>query len=207
MTRTRSAGEQTKRVLDFVAAGALLVVLSPVAAVVAIAVRASMGSPVIFSQERVGLDGRVFVLRKFRTMRPAESSLDLESDGQRITRTGAFLRSTSLDELPSLWNVVIGDMSLVGPRPLLVPYLERYTPRQARRHEVRPGVTGLAQVSGRNALSWHERLELDVQYVDQRSLSLDLRILARTLAVVLRRTGVTDSGGVSMSEFRGEVGR
>lgn len=207
MTRAHRAGERTKRMLDFVGAGALLLVLSPVAAVVAIAVRASMGSPVIFSQERVGLDGRVFVLRKFRTMRPAESSLDLQSDGQRITRTGAFLRSTSLDELPSLWNVVLGDMSLVGPRPLLVHYVERYTPRQARRHEVRPGVTGLAQVSGRNALSWHERLELDVQYVDQRSLSLDLRILARTLAVVLRRTGVTDSGGVSMSEFRGEAGQ
>lgn len=206
MTHAHSAGERTKRVLDSVAAGALLVVLSPVAAVVAIAVRASMGSPVIFSQERVGLDGRVFVLRKFRTMRPADTGLELESDGQRITRTGAFLRSTSLDELPSLWNVLIGDMSLVGPRPLLVQYLERYTTRQARRHEVRPGVTGLAQVSGRNALSWQERLELDVQYVDQRSLSLDLRILARTIVVVLRRTGVTDSGGVSMSEFRGEAG-
>lgn len=207
MTRAHRAGERTKRVLDVVAACALLVVLSPVIAVVAIAVRASMGSPVIFSQERVGLDGRVFVLRKFRTMRPAESSLDLESDGQRITRTGAFLRSTSLDELPTLWNVVTGDMSMVGPRPLLVHYLDRYTPRQARRHEVRPGVTGLAQVSGRNALTWHERLELDVQYVDQWSLSLDLRILARTFSVVLRRTGVTDSGGVSMSEFRGEAGR
>jgi lipopolysaccharide/colanic/teichoic acid biosynthesis glycosyltransferase len=160
-----------------------------------------MGSPVLFRQERPGLDARPFTLVKFRTMRAASSTP--ADDARRLTSLGAWLRATSLDELPTLWCVLKGDMSLVGPRPLLMEYLDRYTPEQARRHEVRPGVTGLAQVSGRNRISWEAKFALDLEYVEQRSLRLDLWILARTCRQVLRREGIAADGSVTMPEFRG----
>ena len=185
-----------KRAMDVVLSAAALAVLAVPMAVVAVAIRLTMGSPVLFRQQRPGRHGEVFTIRKFRTMRDGA-----EPDAERLTRLGRFLRSTSLDELPELFNVLAGDMSLVGPRPLLVQYLDRYTPEQARRHEVRPGLTGLAQVSGRNASTWEERLALDVRYVDERSLLLDLRILARTLRAVLRREGISAEGHATMPEF------
>jgi len=163
---------------------------------IAVAIRVTMGRPVLFTQPRAGRDGRVFTIYKFRTMRVGDGD-----DDARITPLGRLLRSTSLDELPELWNVVRGDMSLVGPRPLLVDYLGRYDAFQARRHEVRPGITGLAQVSGRNASSWAARLDLDVRYVDQRSLGLDLRILWRTVGAVLRRDGISADGHATMPRF------
>jgi lipopolysaccharide/colanic/teichoic acid biosynthesis glycosyltransferase len=193
-----------KRGLDIGLAATALVLAAPVLLLVAIAVRVNLGGPVLFRQQRPGLHGRPFTMVKFRTMRDA-----LGRDGRplpdadRLTPFGTLLRSTSLDELPELWNVVRGDMSLVGPRPLLMEYLDRYTPEQARRHEVRPGVTGWAQVNGRNALSWEERFRLDVWYVEHRSLRLDLRILLRTLALVLRRTGVSAQGDATMPVFQG----
>jgi lipopolysaccharide/colanic/teichoic acid biosynthesis glycosyltransferase len=183
----------------------LLVVVSPVLAVVSFAIIVSFGRPVVFTQARPGKDSRIFRLYKFRTMTDArDASGELLPDEVRLTRFGRFLRSTSLDELPELWNVLKGDMSLVGPRPLLVEYLDRYTAEQARRHEVRPGITGLAQVSGRNAISWEERLALDVWYVDNRSLWLDLKILAMTVWKVVRREGVSSEGHVTMPEFMGQ---
>jgi lipopolysaccharide/colanic/teichoic acid biosynthesis glycosyltransferase len=193
-----------KRGLDIGLAATALVLAAPVLLLVAIAVRVNLGGPVLFRQQRPGLHGRPFTMVKFRTMRDA-----LGRDGRplpdadRLTPFGALLRSTSLDELPELWNVVRGDMSLVGPRPLLMEYLDRYTPEQARRHEVRPGVTGWAQVNGRNALSWEERFRLDVWYVEHQSLRLDLQILMRTLALVLRRTGVSANGEATMPVFQG----
>lgn len=196
-------GLDAKRVLDLAVATPALVLSLPVQAVIAGAVRWRLGSPALFSQQRPGLHGEVFTMRKFRTMRDVDEARGLVTDAQRLTPFGSFLRSTSLDELPTLWNVVRGDMSLVGPRPLLMEYLDRYTPEQARRHEVRPGVTGLAQVSGRNAVSWEERLALDVEYVDRRSLRLDLRIILRTVGAVLRRSDIDAGPGVTMTEFRG----
>ena len=193
-----------KRGLDIVIASTALLLAAPVLLFVAIAVRVNLGGPVLFRQQRPGLHGRPFTMVKFRTMRDA-----LGRDGRplpdadRLTPFGTLLRSTSLDELPELWNVLRGDMSLVGPRPLLMEYLDRYTPEQARRHEVRPGVTGWAQVHGRNALSWEERFRLDVWYVEHRSLRLDLQILRRTLALVLRRTGVSANGEATMPVFQG----
>ena len=187
-----------KRAIDVSGAVAGLTLAGIPMGIIAIAVRRSMGSPVVFRQDRPGRDGRVFTLLKFRTMRDG-----LGTDEERITRLGAFLRSTSLDELPELWNVLRGDMSLVGPRPLLVRYLERYSPRQARRHEVRPGLTGLAQVSGRNAVGWEERLELDVRYVETWTIGGDLRIMVRTVKAVLRREGISGDGEATMAEFRG----
>ncbi len=190
-----------KRVFDVVVAGVGLVLSAPLQLVTAAAVWASLGRPVLFRQPRPGLHGEVFELVKFRTMRqPGPGG---ESDADRLTPVGRFLRASSLDELPTLWNVLKGDMSLVGPRPLLVAYLERYTPEQARRHAVRPGVTGLAQVRGRNGLSWDEKLTLDVEYVDRRSFALDLRILLETVGVVLGRRGITADGHATMSEFQG----
>lgn len=190
--------------MDLVLGGLATLLAAPVMAVVAIAVRSTMGPPILFRQERAGLDGRRFRLLKFRTMRPPESGEEgPEADDRRTTPVGRFLRGTSLDELPSLLNVLVGDMSLVGPRPLPTAYLPRYSPTQARRHEVRPGLTGLAQVEGRNLLSWDERLALDVRYVDEWSLGLDLEILWRTVGVVLRRTGIDHADGVTMTEFRG----
>jgi lipopolysaccharide/colanic/teichoic acid biosynthesis glycosyltransferase len=167
-------------------------------------VRAGLGTPVFFTQPRVGLGGRIFRLRKFRTMTDARDAAGrLLPDAQRLTRLGRFLRSTSLDEFASVVNVIRGDMSIVGPRPLLVEYLPLYSARQARRHEVVPGVTGWAQIHGRNAQTWEERFEYDVWYVEHRSLWLDIRILARTFGKVFRREGVSASGHVTMEPFRG----
>lgn len=193
-----------KRAFDIAASALALVILSPVLAVLAILIRVKLGTPVIFAQDRPGIDGRIFRLQKFRTMtdgRGADGSL--LPDAERLTPFGRLLRSTSLDELPEFWNVLKGDMSLVGPRPLLVEYLERYTPEQARRHEVRPGITGLAQVSGRNELSWDDRFALDVWYVDNRTMWLDLKILARTVLKVLKREGVSQAGQATMLPFEG----
>ena len=194
----------TKRVLDVVVAGAALVVLSPVLAIVAALVRLRLGSPVLFRQERAGLDGTPFVLTKFRTMTDQRGpDGELLPDEERLTAFGSFLRSTSLDELPELVHVLRGEMSLVGPRPLPTKYLSRYSERQARRHEVRPGITGWAQVNGRNAAGWAERLEMDVWYVEHRSPLLDLKILWRTVKVVASRDGVTEDGSATMTEFLG----
>lgn len=195
-----------KRLTDVLAAGALLVLTLPLQAVIGVLVRRRLGSPVLFRQPRPGKDGRVFELVKFRSMLPVDPDAGVVTDEQRLTPFGARLRSTSLDELPTLWNVLRGDMSLVGPRPLLVQYLERYSPEQRRRHEVRPGMTGLAQVRGRNEVEWEERFRLDVEYVDHRSPLLDLKIMLATLGTVLGRRGVSESGGVTMTEFRGAVG-
>ena len=192
-----------KRALDLVGAGAVLVITLPIQVVVGVAVAAALGRPVLFRQERPGRDAKVFTLVKFRTMKDPDTAKGLVTDEQRLTRFGRLLRSTSLDELPTLLNVVRGEMSLVGPRPLLVRYLERYTPEQARRHEVRPGVTGLAQVSGRNAISWESKFALDVDYVERRSLRLDLRILAMTISAVLNRSGITAHEHVTTHEFTG----
>ena len=193
-----------KRVLDVVGAALLLVLLAPVVALVALAVALALGRPVLFRQVRPGLHGQPFTVLKFRTMLPAAPGTSGSYDDERrLTRFGRLLRSTSLDELPGLWNVLRGDMSLVGPRPLLVEYLEHYSPRQARRHEVLPGLTGLAQVNGRNALSWEDKLELDVVYVEQRSLLMDLRILLRTPVEVLRARGVSAEGHATAPMFTG----
>ena len=196
-----------KRLLDIGVSAVALLLGAPLLLVVAVAVRMNLGSPVLFRQQRPGLHGRPFTRVKFRTMRDAigHDGRPLP-DGERLTPFGKLLRSTSLDELPELWNVLRGEMSLVGPRPLLMEYLERYTPEQARRHDVRPGVTGWAQVNGRNALSWEERFRLDVWYVQHRSLRLDLQILTRTLTMVLRRTGVSAHGEATMSRFEGKGG-
>lgn len=195
-----------KRTLDVLSSAILLVVASPVIAVVAVLVAVKLGRPVIFRQPRPGRNGAVFTLLKFRTMKEPDPARSLVTDADRLTPFGIGLRSTSLDELPTLLNVLRGDMSVVGPRPLLVDYLERYTPEQARRHEVRPGVTGLAQVSGRNAVAWEERFRLDVEYVDSRSLRLDASILLRTVTAVLRRDGISAEGTATMHEFRGTDG-
>jgi lipopolysaccharide/colanic/teichoic acid biosynthesis glycosyltransferase len=198
-----------KRAIDFVVAAVLLVVLSPVLAVLALLVRAKLGSPVIFRQQRPGLGGRLFTVYKFRTMRnvpsdAAASAVDaVASDAERLTPFGRRMRSTSLDELPELVNVLQGDMSIVGPRPLLPEYLPRYNATQARRHEVRPGITGWAQVNGRNAVSWDERLKMDVYYVDNRSFAFDLRILLRTIGTVFSRSGVSGAGTETMQPFEG----
>lgn len=192
-----------KRLIDLIVGSLALIVSLPVQAVIALLVRLKLGSPVLFRQQRPGKDEKIFELIKFRTMLQVDKARGLVTDEQRLTRFGALLRSTSLDELPSLWNVVKGDMSLVGPRPLLVRYLDRYTPEQARRHEVRPGITGLAQVSGRNALSWEQKFVKDVEYVNNRGLTLDLTIVAKTVVKVLRRDGITDAESASMREFMG----
>lgn len=193
--------DTVKRGVDVLAAALGLAVTAPVQLATAGLVLATMGRPVLFRQPRPGKDGVVFELVKFRTMRPADATRT--SDADRLTAVGRFLRATSLDELPTLLNVLKGEMSLVGPRPLLVEYLDRYTPEQARRHEVRPGVTGLAQVSGRNGLSWEEKFALDVRYVDTRSFAGDVAILAKTLLQVVRRAGVSAPGHATMAEFVG----
>lgn len=193
-----------KRVGDIVVAATGLIVFSPVLLVVALLVRVQLGTPIIFSQERPGLGGKIFRLYKFRTMKNVDLASGLVTDQQRMNEFGSVLRSTSLDELPTLFNVLKGDMSIVGPRPLLVRYLPRYTSDQARRHDVRPGVTGLAQVSGRNALSWDDKFALDVLYVDTRSLLVDLNIMWRTVSAVTRRENISAPGETTMSEFQGE---
>jgi sugar transferase EpsL len=194
-----------KRACDVLGASLALLLAAVPMAVAALAVRVTMGHPVLFTQQRPGLYGRAFLMYKFRTMTEARDEQGaLLPDEARITRLGAFLRAASIDELPELINVVRGDMSLVGPRPLRMEYLERYSPRQARRHEVKPGITGLAQVEGRNASSWEERLEQDVWYVDHWSIALDLRLLARTARAVLTRRGISHTGHSTMPEFRGQ---
>ncbi|QNA91986.1 MULTISPECIES: sugar transferase [unclassified Microbacterium] len=190
-----------KRVLDIAASAVALILLSPVIVVTAVLVAVRLGRPVLFAQERPGKDGRIFTLYKFRSMRSVDAARGWVTDADRLTPFGARLRSTSLDELPSLWNVLKGDMSIVGPRPLLVEYLDRYTPEQARRHEVRPGVTGLAQVTGRNAISWESKFRQDVRYVDHRSVGLDLRIVIATIGSVVKRDGISAEGHVTMAKF------
>jgi lipopolysaccharide/colanic/teichoic acid biosynthesis glycosyltransferase len=187
-----------------VVAVAALSLLSPVLLVIAAVIRRRLGAPILFTQARPGLDGRLFQIVKFRTMRN-EVGADGRplADAARMTPLGSFLRSTSLDELPELWNVITGDMSLVGPRPLLTAYLTRYTPAQAHRHDVRPGVTGLAQVRGRNALTWEEKFTLDLEYVEHSSLLLDMKILFLTACQVVVRRGVHHPGHVTMHEFVG----
>lgn len=184
-----------RRTVDVIVAALALVVAAPLLALVAMAVAGSMGRPVLFRQTRCGRHGREFRIVKFRTMRPARDPG--ETDPERLTRLGNLLRRTSLDELPQLWNILRGDMSLIGPRPTLPEQVARYDERQRGRLAIRPGVTGLAQVSGRNALSWPERIELDLWYIEHRSLALDLRILARTAVQVVRPTGLTGPGGIN----------
>ena len=195
-----------KRSFDVLVATSALVVLSPFLLMVALAVRLSMGSPIFFRQPRPGRNDAVFEIVKFRTMSEPigeKSSVDDSTDTVRVSRLGAILRRTSIDELPELVNIVRGDMSIVGPRPLLVAYLDRYTDDQRRRHDVRPGLTGLAQVSGRNATTWDARLNLDVWYVDHQSFGLDLRIIARTIGMVLTGRGVNAGPGITMTQFDG----
>ena len=193
-----------KRTFDVFAAIGLSLLFLPLLAVIAIAVRVVHGSPVLFRQERPGMGERIFTLYKFRTMIDDSSSTGGQlPDEARLTRFGRFLRSTSLDEVPELYNVLLGDMSLVGPRPLLTEYLPLYTSEQARRHEVRPGITGWAQVNGRNAVSWEERLRLDVWYVDHQSLWLDIKIIWLTLLSLARSEGISHPGHATMPRFRG----
>ncbi len=194
-----------KRAADAVLAGAGLIAAAPVMAGTAAAVAVKLGRPVLFTQQRPGKDGEIFTLYKFRSMKDARLFDGPVSDADRLTAFGRALRSTSLDELPSLWNVLKGDMSLVGPRPLLPDYLPLYTPHQKRRHEVRPGITGLAQVSGRNTVSWEDRFDLDVDYVDNLSLRQDLSILWRTVRAVLRRDGISAEGEATMPRFTGSA--
>jgi len=196
--------DAVKRGIDLAVSAVGLVVSAPVQAVTAGVVLVAHGRPVLFRQLRPGLHGEPFELVKFRTMRHPDATH--VSDADRLTVVGHFLRSTSLDELPTLWNVLKGEMSLVGPRPLLMEYLPRYSPEQARRHEVRPGITGLAQVSGRNAVAWEDKFALDVEYVDRRGLRLDMAILRRTVGSVLGRRGITGEGEATMTPFLGAPG-
>ena len=193
-----------KRTLDFIFALILTVVLSPVLGVLAILASAKSGGPALFRQERPGKDGRIFTLYKFRSMTDGtDPDGNHLPDEERLTSFGRKLRSTSLDELPELWNILRGDMSFVGPRPLLVQYLPRYSSEQARRHEVRPGLTGYAQINGRNAITWQEKFAYDVWYVDNLSLALDVRILFRTGLSVFKREGISSEGSATMEEFMG----
>lgn len=192
-----------KRTLDVVASAAGLIILSPVIAAVMAVLLISSGRPVIFCQVRPGMEGRPFRAYKFRTMRPASEDAEPQPDAARLTAFGKFLRSTSIDELPGLLNVLRGDMSLVGPRPLLMEYLPLYDARQVQRHLVKPGLTGWAQVNGRNTISWERRFELDLWYIENRSIALDLRILLLTLKKVVAREGITQEGHATMERFRG----
>jgi sugar transferase EpsL len=193
-----------KRSFDILIASLLLVILLPILLLIAVAVRYQLGAPVLFKQWRPGMHGIPFVLYKFRTMiTERDHNGDLLPDHLRLTRFGRWLRKTSLDELPELWNVLRGEMSLVGPRPLLMEYLSLYTSEQARRHDVRPGITGWAQVNGRNAIQWSEKLALDVWYVENRSLMLDLKILWLTVAKVLRAEGISQAGQATTERFTG----
>ena len=196
--------QRLKRAIDVAGSAVGIVITLPVLAVVALAIRLTMGAPCIFRQPRGGFLGKPFVLYKFRTMSDAkDTNGKLLPDAERLTGLGGFIRSTSLDELPQLWNVLCGDMSLVGPRPLLVDYLTRYDSAQKRRHAVKPGITGWAQIQGRNATSWEQRFEMDIWYVDHFSLILDLKILAMTLLKVLTREGTNRPGHATMPEFLG----
>ncbi len=193
-----------KRLFDFAAALCALIILSPAMLVTALLIRNKLGSPVLFTQTRPGLNGKPFDMVKFRTMKDAvDAQGNLLPDSERMTPFGNKLRDSSLDELPELWNVLKGDMSLVGPRPLLMRYLPLYTKEQARRHEVRPGVTGWAQINGRNAISWEDKFKLDVWYVDNRSLSLDIKVLFLTVKKVFVKEGISADDHVTMPEFEG----
>jgi sugar transferase EpsL len=196
----------TKRATDISVAMIALLLLSPILAAASLAILLTMGRPIFFRQKRPGLGGKPFDLIKFRTMRAPSETDGMISDNDRITPVGRFLRKTSIDELPELWNVLRGDMSLVGPRPLLMAYLPRYTPEQARRHHVPPGITGWAQVNGRNALSWDEKFALDLWYVENQSFWLDVRILLLTVRSVLRREGIDAGADTTMPEFLGTEG-
>jgi lipopolysaccharide/colanic/teichoic acid biosynthesis glycosyltransferase len=202
----RSALDLLKRAADIVITLLLVAVFAPFFLLVTLLVRLKLGSPVLFRQDRPGLGGKRFQMVKFRTMTNARGADgELLPDAQRLTGFGRMLRATSLDELPELWNVLKGDMSLVGPRPLLMEYLPLYTPEQSRRHEVRPGITGWAQVNGRNAISWEEKLKLDVWYVDNRSFWLDLKIIAKTVWCIFNKSGITAPGEATMSKFTGSA--
>lgn len=193
-----------KRLFDLILTIPGLALLSPVLGIISLVLLLTEGHPVFFTQPRGGLNGKVFYIYKFRTMREAyDARGNPLPDGQRISKLGQFLRATSLDELPELINVLLGDMSLVGPRPLMAIYLERYSPEQMRRHEALPGITGWAQINGRNAVSWEDRFRLDVWYVDHWSLWLDIQILARTIAKVAHREGISEPGQATMTEFMG----
>ena len=193
-----------KRLIDLILSGLALLVLSPLYLILAILVRVKLGSPVLFSQERPGKNEKVFRMYKFRSMTDArDANGDLLPDEERLTHFGMMLRATSLDELPELWNIFKGDMSIVGPRPLLVRYLPRYNERQRRRHEVRPGLTGWAQVNGRNAISWEQKFEYDVEYVEKESFWRDIKILVMTVGKVLHRSGISQEGNATMEEFMG----
>jgi len=196
-----------KRMFDIATSVAALIMLSVPMLAIAAWIRLTLGRPVVYRQRRPGLAGKPFTLLKFRTMTEAcDANGRLLPDAQRLTRFGQSLRRTSLDELPELFNVLKGEMSLVGPRPLLVQYLDRYTPEQARRHEMKPGITGWTQINGRNALTWEEKFKLDVWYVDQRSFWLDLRIILLTVWKVLRQEGISQPGHATMEEFKGSMG-
>ena len=193
-----------KRLIDLLVSAIALILLAPLMAAVAVSVWLTMGSPILFRQARAGYQGSPFTLFKFTTMRSARDAQGrLLPDKDRLTKVGVLLRRFSLDELPQLWNVLIGNMSLVGPRPLLMDYLERYSPEQARRHEVKPGITGWAQVNGRNSLPWEEKFKLDVWYVDHWSLGLDAKIIWTTTQKVLQRDGISLDGHATMPEFTG----
>lgn len=197
-----------KRALDVAGSAIGLLALAPVLGSAAASVYLSLGRPILFRQQRPGKGGKPFRLLKFRTMRTLRPGEDmLSTDADRITAIGRFLRSTSIDELPTLLNVLRGEMSLVGPRPLLTQYLDRYSAEQARRHDVKPGITGWAQIHGRNALSWQEKFALDVWYVDHASIGLDLEILVKTVLKVVTREGINEPGAVTMSEFMGDEGK
>lgn len=197
-------GRVGKRLFDVCAGSALLLLALPVMAIVALLVRVNLGSPVLFAQQRPGLHGKPFMLYKFRSMTDIRTVDGIGlPDEARLTRFGRFMRKFSSDELPQLWNVVKGDMSLVGPRPLLMEYLPLYSPRQARRHEVRPGVTGWTQISGRNALTWEQKFEFDVWYVDHQSFRLDLKIITLTLLQLVRPRGISQEGSATMPRFTG----
>jgi lipopolysaccharide/colanic/teichoic acid biosynthesis glycosyltransferase len=208
--RQRGWRALAKRGIDVVGAGVALVLSAPILGAAAAAIRWDLGSPVIFTQERAGRNGRAFRIYKFRTMRDAGTGTEVrpETDAARLTKLGSWLRDTSIDELPELWNVLRGDMSLVGPRPLLMKYVPRYSSEQARRLDVLPGLTGWAQINGRNALSWDARFALDTWYVDNWSLGLDLLVIVRTIRTVTEREGVAHDGHATMPEFLGaHIGR
>ena len=193
-----------KRTFDFLIALFVLIMLSPILIITALLVRSKLSPPILFTQDRPGLNGKIFKMMKFRTMLDGKDKYgNLLPDNERMTKFGAFLRSTSLDELPGLFNVLKGDMSLVGPRPLLVQYLPLYSTEQARRHNVRPGITGWAQVNGRNAISWEQKFKLDVWYVDNQSLLLDFKILLLTVKKVFVREGISADGHVTIEPFKG----